>query len=136
MKNASFFLVVCLCVIGAIAVGMFRDGVSGGAMAESSQNETIPHIGSIEILNGCGADGAAAGVAEFLRQRKFDVKNIDNADSWNYPHTIVASRVKDMSVAREVAEALHTDRVILLRIPDTHYDVTIILGNDWQELIQ
>jgi hypothetical protein len=41
-----------------------------------------------------------------------------------------------MSVARRVAQALKTDRLILVRNGETQYDVTIYLGSDFGERIQ
>ncbi|MDG5813590.1 LytR C-terminal domain-containing protein [Chitinispirillales bacterium ANBcel5] len=97
----------------------------------------IPHIGSIEVLNGCGIEGAANRMAEYLRSKQFDVKNIDNAKTWNYPFTMVISRTLDMKVANEVASALGTENVVLLRDNnDNSYDVTVVLGPDYKERIK
>jgi hypothetical protein len=93
----------------------------------------IPSVGKVQVLNGCGAGGAATIVAEFLRIRKFDVKNIGNAPMSNYQTTLVASRTKDMSVARQVADALNTEAVFLMRTGDTMYNVTVYVGADYKE---
>jgi hypothetical protein len=93
----------------------------------------IPSVGKVQVLNGCGAGGAATIVAEFLRIQKFDVKNIGNAPMSNYQTTLVASRTKDMSVARQVADALNTEAVFLMRTGDTMYNVTVYVGADYKE---
>jgi len=95
----------------------------------------IPSIGSIQILNGCGVAGAANKLADFLRVNGFDVKNKGNAPTSNYPFTVVVSRTKDMSIARQVAKSLSTERVILMRNNDETYDVTVFIGSDFQERI-
>jgi hypothetical protein len=96
----------------------------------------VPSIGSIQVLNGCGTAGAADKVADFLRLKKFDVKFIGNAETWNYPFTMVISRTTNMTVARQVAASLKTDRCILLRTGDTTYNVTVIIGPDYGEKIR
>lgn len=95
----------------------------------------VPHIGSIQVLNGCGINNAASLAAEFLRRKGFDVKDVGNAPSWNYPYTIVVSRTADMSNAEKVARALSTDRVIMLRASESLYDVVVYLGADLNERI-
>jgi len=88
------------------------------------------------VLNGCGISSAATATADFLRDHSFDVKNIGNAPTWNYPFTMVVSRSADMTVAGQISEALRTDKLILLRNGGDMYDVTVILGPDFEERIQ
>ncbi len=97
---------------------------------------TVPHIGRIEILNGCGIEGAANKVADFLRSRNFDVKNIGNAQTWNYPYTMVISRSLDTTVAFQVSNALKTDKRIIMRNNENMYDVTVIIGPDFTDRIK
>ena len=77
--------------------------------------------------------GAAGAVADFLRRSGFDVKNIGNAPSWNYPFTMVVSRSADMSNARHVAQALKTRAVFMMRTGDVTYDVVVIVGPDYRK---
>ena len=88
------------------------------------------------MLNGCGITGAAGAVADFLREKGFDVKNIENASSWNYPNTIIVSRIKDMTIAQQVSEALNTDKLVCIRTGEELYNVSIFVGADFGELIQ
>lgn len=96
----------------------------------------VPSVGSVQVLNGCGAPNAGSAVADFLRSRGFDVKNVDNAPSWNYPYTIVASRSTDSRNATGVARALRTDKLITLRTGESLYDVVVYIGPDFRELVQ
>jgi hypothetical protein len=95
----------------------------------------VPCIGSIQVLNGCGIAGAADRVTDYLRLKKFDVKYKGNAETWNYPFTMVISRTADMTIARQVAAALTTDRCVLMRNGDSTYNVTVIIGPDYEERI-
>jgi len=106
---------------------------------ESAHDTTviaIPNIGSIELLNGCGAEGAATKVADYLRINNFDVKFVGNADTWNYPYTMVISRNHNDTIAQQVAKTLHTDKVVRIRRNDNSYDVTVVIGPDYGEKIQ
>jgi hypothetical protein len=96
----------------------------------------VPNIGSVQVWNGCGADGAANRVADFLRSKSFDVKDIGNAPSWNYPATMVISRTADMGLANDIEKALRTGKVALIRNGDAMYDVTVIAGPDFEERIK
>jgi hypothetical protein len=136
MKNMTVFSIVCILIACCIAVGLrSAPGAAEPAKVTTDEKkENVPSVGRIQILNGCGVDGAANSVADFLRSKKFDVKNIGNAPSENYQNTLVVSRKKDMVIARQVGQALSTDAVILMRTQEDLYDVTVYVGKDYQEL--
>ncbi len=136
MKNVIILFTVCAFLGIAMAVGMRQADSVPAEKIQSEPGPGIPWIGKIQVLNGCGAGGAANIVAEFLRSRKFDVKNIGNAPMSNYQTTLIASRTRDMNIARQVAEALHTDAVLLMRTPDTLYTVTVYVGADYKERVR
>lgn len=96
----------------------------------------IPHIGQIQVLNACGETGAAKIVSDFLRKKGYDVVEYGNNDKWYYKHTIIASRCRDMTIAGQVADALHTPRVLLLREEGTLLDATVFVGKDYKELLK
>ena len=136
MKNVVILLVTVAVLVAAMAAGMRAPrGAGANAAPQKSEDrgERVPSVGKIQVLNGCGIDGAANIVSEFLRQRKFDVKNIGNAPTGNYQTTLVVSRRKDSAVARQVAEALKTNSIFLMRNGDEMYDVTVYVGADFQE---
>lgn len=135
-RTVITFLAICALLLVAAAIGISRHRAEASDRRSASLEIPIPHIGSIQVLNGCGTAGAADKVADFLRLKKFDVKYIGNAESWNYPFTMVISRTADMTVAHKVAGTLKTDRCILLRNQDTTYNVTVIIGPDYGERIR
>ena len=85
MRNLIIFLSLCFFVLFTIFIGTKRfplpDEKGDGEKKITSPAPTIPSIGRIEVLNGCGVPGAAGKVADFLREKQFDVKNIDIAFS-------------------------------------------------------
>jgi hypothetical protein len=96
----------------------------------------VPHIGRIVVLNGCGISGAAVAVSGFLRDANFDVKETGDADSWNYPFTLVVSKTRDMTIAKQVAQALSTDKIVMMRDGDDTYDAAVIIGPDFGEKLE
>ena len=138
MKNIVVFIALCAVLAVAMILGMNRGGARRAPKAAptlSVQSADIPSIGRIQILNGTSAAGAANKAADFLREKGFDVKDIGNAPTANYPSTLVVSRTKDMSVARQVAAALGVEKLVLLRTGDEMYDVTVFIGPDFSERI-
>ena len=128
MRNLILLTTVLLTIAVSMYVGMLRSNI-GDLM-------NIPNIGSVQVLNGCGVDGAAARVANFLRENHFDVKSTGDAPSWNYPATMVISRTADMSLAKEVDKVLGTGRVVIIRNNEQLYDVTVVAGPDFEERIK
>jgi hypothetical protein len=135
MKNITVFSIVCVLIACCIAVGLrSAPGTAGPAPVKTDEKkENVPSVGRIQILNGCGIEGAANAVRDYLRARKFDVKDVGNAPSENYQTTLVVSRIKDMVIARQVGQALSTDAIILMRTQGDLYDVTVFVGKDYQE---
>ncbi len=90
----------------------------------------------MEVRNGCGTDGVARQVGRYLRAIGFDVMTVDNAESFNYPETLVIDRVGNPEYARRVAEALGTRNQIQQIIPDPFRieQVTVIVGRDYKRL--
>jgi hypothetical protein len=97
---------------------------------------SVPSIGSVQVLNGCGVEGAAKRVTDFLRSKDFDVKETKSAPSFNYETTMVISRTADMGLAKGIGKLLKTDKVILMRVENPLYDVTVIVGPDYEEKIK
>jgi len=147
-KNLSTFLSICAILFVAMVIGIIRNPekravptAAVSAKTDSLQQEqtaidNIPSIGRVRVLNGCGAEGAADKMTDFLRAKKFDVTNKGNAASWNYPFTLVISHTKNMTIARQIAKALNTDHCVLIRKDDRTCDVTVIIGPDYGERIR
>jgi hypothetical protein len=129
----SFVSVIALLCI-ALVIGFLRNHPSAPKTPQEIA-PSVPCIGSIQVLNGCGITGAADQVTDYLRLNKFDVKYKGNAETWDHPRTLVISRTADMTVARQVAKVLGTNRCELIRTSDSTYNVTVIVGPDFKERI-
>jgi hypothetical protein len=90
----------------------------------------------IEVLNGCGVSGIAEKVSRHLRDAGFDVMTWKNADSFNYPETIVIDRTGNLENARRVASAmgLRTHIQQIVQDPYLMEQVAVIVGMDYDRL--
>ena len=102
----------------------------------SSEKSPVEYFINLQVLNGCGVNNAGSIVADYLRGQGFDVKNVDNAPTWNYRESIIVSRGSDMRIALRVARALRTDRVVMLREHNSQYDVAVFVGGDFKERLR
>lgn len=90
----------------------------------------------VDVLNGCGAAGAATGVRDFLRARGFDVVELRNYKSFDVERSIIVDRVGDGIAAERIATALGigTGRIVRQINPDYYVDVSIVIGKDYRSL--
>ncbi|MFQ6616204.1 MAG: LytR C-terminal domain-containing protein [Fidelibacterota bacterium] len=93
----------------------------------------------VEVLNGCGVYGLAAGFTDFLRTEGFDVVNSGNANNFDYPATLIIQRSERVESSYRMAELLNipkSDTTRILVRPDLSLatDVTVILGRDYKDI--
>ncbi len=96
----------------------------------------VPNTGQIQILNGCGKSGVAEAFRDFLTGLGFDVIEFGNARDWNYEHTLVIARMPSDRIASDMARALGTPRLLHLQHPESLVAATVIIGNDYEELMR
>jgi len=96
----------------------------------------ISNVIQMEVLNGVGVSGLANQFTGTLRQFGFDVVETGNFDHFDVPHTLVISRNGQIENARRVAHAIGIDEQFILReeSPEYYLDVTLIIGNDFENL--
>jgi hypothetical protein len=118
-QPATWVLVV---VFGALAASLLVRVVRGRGASQPVQ---------VQVLNGSGAPEVAQQAAQALRRRGLDVVSIGNADTQQYPHTLVLLRRGSLPVARQVAAALGKGEVLEQRDASLLVDVTVVLGADY-----
>jgi hypothetical protein len=97
--------------------------------------ESVPAGIRVEVLNGSGRNRVARKVAAVLREKGFDVVNIDNAESSDFAKTVVVDRVSgDMRYAGLLARVIGCDDVVAQPDPSLFLEVTVIVGRDWAKL--
>lgn len=109
-----------------------------GACKQEKQSRPsfTPNTGQIQVLNGCGASGAAEVFRDYLIEQGFDIIEFGNAQGWNYPKTLIIARAGEDKVARSLAHVLNTDRLLHLKDPDALVEATVIVGKDHEELVR
>lgn len=139
MKNFFTLLIIVviigLAILKGIGMPVLKASTHSSEHAED-EDRNIPYLGRIQVLNGCGTDGIAHLISEYLRRNNFDVKNIGNAKNWNYPETLVISRINDTTIASQVATVLNSSNLVLIKNEEESYDVTVIVGPDYRERIR
>ena len=93
----------------------------------------------IEVLNGCGEKGLAGKFSHFLRGKNIDVLISDDADHYNYSHTLLISRKGNIQILNTVSSLLGfdvKDKNHILNEPDSNSDVdlTVIIGSDFNTI--
>jgi hypothetical protein len=87
----------------------------------------------IEVLNGTGEDGLGRIVARALLRKKVDVLFVGNADSFDYPHTVLIAR-REKPEIKSLGELIGCERFVEQLRNDTMVDATLIVGADYQRL--
>lgn len=87
----------------------------------------------IEVLNGTGRDGLAAGVQTALLAQGLNVVRIDTADRSSYPETQIVDRGKN-ATASHLASLLRVPTTSVRKATGTsgYADITVILGSDYR----
>lgn len=133
---------VVVALIGANAYMVYTVLVGGNAPVtplETPPEQPSPsfaHV-QVEILNGCGDPAVSQAALKYLRKQGFDIVNMENAEHFDFPETVVLDRSGQDTVseaARAVAQALGTPNVILQRNDDRLVDVTAVIGRDYDQL--
>ncbi len=134
-------LLVNLCIgLSLVAAGYaaYSFMMGRGAVQKESEQAAGParKIIQLDVLNGCGARGAAARFTSFLRNSGFDVVEMKNYKVRTMQKTLVVDRIGDLASARRVATALGVSQnnVVQQINPDYFVDVSVIIGADYSTL--
>ncbi|MBI1804004.1 MAG: LytR C-terminal domain-containing protein [Ignavibacteriae bacterium] len=126
--------------LGLVVAGYFSYTYIARSAIEPAQQQQAqvkpPRIIQLDVLNGCGARGAASKFTNYLRSQGFDVVEMKNYKVSTMGKTLVVDRVGDMGAARRVAAALGvSDKNVVQQLnPDYFVDVSIIIGADYTTL--
>ncbi len=85
---------------------------------------------NIEVLNGNQIPGVAHRVASKMKELGFNVVNIDNADRFDYPKTVLIIYSKEVRADEYINQFLDDVEVIRKEQPNSEVDMTIIIGKN------
>jgi hypothetical protein len=136
----TFLLVVLLAALAVFAWSTYR------GIRQRAERPELPPLSPdearkirIEVLNGSDKEGAGMIVAQFLRNRGFDVVGIGNAEAQDFEKTIVVDRVDNhLGKANPVARSLGVapEEVVPLKNSDLLLEVSVYVGKDYEAKIK
>ncbi len=140
-KSNSRFLelaIVAIFTLVAIYAASFAIRITHGF---SKTIEAPEYVIRLQILNGCGEDGAANRVAGAIPGRtklplEVKVIDVDDFDSYDVAETFIISRQKDTEAAKLLAEQLgiDSDKVIYQKMENNYRRIsaTLVMGKDYE----
>lgn len=127
---SSLFVLVIL-----LSSFVFRVWISPPVDAELEGNTPLEKIIQVNVLNATGKPGLANDVRRYLRNRGFDVVEVDNYPEISKNSKII-DRVADKISTHKLSYAIGIpDSLISLEIDSSLYlKASIIIGQDYKEL--
>jgi len=93
---------------------------------------------TVQVLNGCGVQGLANEITQYLRNKNFDVVDVGNyEDGFDLEQTLVLDRVSlGSKYAKKVAKALGVNKNLVTPNLEKSLQlmVTVIIGTDYKKL--
>ena len=93
---------------------------------------------TVQVLNGCGVQGLANDITQYLRNKNFDVVDVGNyGGGWDLEQTLVLDRVSlESKYAKKVAKELGVNKnQVTPNLEDSvQLMVTVIIGTDYKKL--
>ena len=93
-----------------------------------AKNVPAPEGTHVEVLNGCGIEGAATKIKERLEANGYKVVTVGNAASFDYKETVIEAAEGKRDAGLRAANLFGLDEH---RLEPLGYDVKIIIGDDY-----
>lgn len=120
----------------AITVAAVKDETTSGETADNEIKKQVPQVSAnlveIELVNGNGVRGFAQKTGNYLREKGYRVRNLKNADHFNYKETKIFFHKNVKEDARQLSEQLPGDLVISHVNMIYHHEkyIRVLLGKD------
>ncbi|UCE26189.1 MAG: LytR C-terminal domain-containing protein [Candidatus Coatesbacteria bacterium] len=82
----------------------------------------------VEVLNGCGLEGAAGKTKERLESNGYTVIAVGNATTFDYEETVLFAAGGEEGKAKRIADLFGMDKK---NIRETDYDIKVIVSDDY-----
>jgi hypothetical protein len=128
-----FFSILALSLL-ALSVILFSLSTIFAWLYNERSEIPKPPAASIEILNGCGIEGAAMELTSILRKNGYDVVDFRNAERFDYANTVVIVRGLSPEEGEVLTASLGCEHLIRESPEPGAADVSIVMGEDWKEL--
>lgn len=133
-----------LLIVGVVAVGLGVGNVVSGGRRADVPSAALDGAGvdegrvpspenrvRVEVLNGSGVPGVAAGATELLRTAGLDVVYFGNESSFGRDTSVVLDRTGKAGVPEVVSRTLGITSVRAEADTTRLVDITVLLGADW-----
>lgn len=99
------------------------------------KNDFLPNEIKVQVLNGSGKIGAAKIIRDKLVRNGYNVVEFGNADSQNYPNSIILNCSGNLKKVLKVSQILKCNKIYNKINKFIMIDVIIIVGKDYKNLI-
>ncbi len=132
----NVLIVVLTLLVGYLAYAFLSRQFLHPPVDTARTGRTPGGIIQLDVLNGCGASGAATTFTAYLRARGFDVVDIRNYKTFDVEHSLVIDRTGNEENARKVAYALGIagENIVQQINQDYYVDVSVVIGKDFNAL--
>jgi heme/copper-type cytochrome/quinol oxidase subunit 2 len=143
-KKRSRFLELAIVAITALVVIYVISFAIRVTHGFSRTHDTPEHVIRLQVLNGCGVDGAAGQVATALSRSikmpiELSVVEVADFDSYHVEKSFLISRESNTRAAAALAErlGLATDPIVYRPIENNYrsINVTLVLGDDFRTTV-
>jgi hypothetical protein len=132
--NVTIGLLIIL--VGYLSYALLERHIIQPPVDAERQGVAPGEIIQIDVLNGCGASGAATTVTGYLRARGFDVVEMRNYKTFDVEESMVIDRAGNLGNAERVAYALGIKKqnIVQQLNQDYYVDVSVVIGKDYQSM--
>lgn len=147
MKSFQLSIVLVL-LVGANLIFLISIAIHSFATSDATDSivapnyqltniQDIPKTLKVEVLNGCGVDGLAKTLTNYLREKNIDVVYFGDYESWTLSETLVIDRrdpnLKNAKIIGKLI-GVKENRMFPQLSPQRQLDVSIIIGKNYSEL--
>jgi hypothetical protein len=129
-------ILVLSLVVGYLAYSLVDRTIIAPPVDPMREDVNPGEVIQIDVLNGCGVDGAASVFTSYLRGRGYDVVEMRNYKTFDVVHSLVIDRKGNLETAKKVAYALgvREDNIVQQLNADYYVDASIVIGKDYKSL--
>jgi len=129
-------IVVLVLLVGYLSYSLLAQNVFSPPVDPGRAGVVQGEVIQLDVLNGCGASGAATSFTSYLRARGFDVVEIKNYKTFDVEASMVIDRVGNLKNAERVAYALGVKKqnIVQQLNQDYYVDVSVVIGRDYSSL--
>lgn len=129
-------ILVLVLLVGYLSYSLLARSMFSPPVDPGKAGVVSGEVIQLDVLNGCGASGAATSFTAYLRARGFDVVEIKNYKTFDVEESMVIDRVGNLKNAEKVAYALGVKKqnIVQQLNQDYYVDVSVVIGKDHSSL--